>query len=85
MGVARCGEREVDRLFFEMREDVKNARRFPKRQSAQEEVVDQTKDRGVQPDPERERDHRQEREPRRFAKLPQSETKISHHMNFDVE
>ena len=62
MDVARRGEREVDRLFFEMREDVKNARRLLKRQPAQEEVVDQTEDRRVQPDPERKGDHRQERE-----------------------
>ncbi len=31
MDVARRGEREIDGLFFEMREDVKNARRFSKR------------------------------------------------------
>jgi hypothetical protein len=72
-------------LFFEMREDVKNARRFSKRQSAQEQIVDQAEDRGVQADPEREGDHRQERESRRFAQLPQSETKVGHHMNLDVE
>jgi hypothetical protein len=72
-------------MVWPSREDVNNARRFSKGQSAQEEIVDQAKDRRVQPDPEREGDHRQKREPRRFAKLPQSETKISHHMNLDVE
>ena len=78
MHVARRGEREVDRLFFETREDVKNAPRFSKRQAFQEEIVDQRKDRRVQPDPERESDYRQDRKPRRFPQLPQSETKIGH-------
>ena len=85
MDVARRGEREVDRLFFEMREDVKNARRFSKRQPAQEKIVDQTEDRRVQSDPEREGNYCQEGEPRRFAQLPQRETKVGHHMNLDVE
>ena len=79
MDIAWCREREIDGLFFEVREDMKNARRFSKRQPAQKEIVDQAKDRRVQPDPEREGDHRQESKPRRFTKLPQSETKISHH------
>ena len=80
MHVARRGEREVDRLFFETREDVKNARRFFKWQPAQEQIVDQAEDRRVQPDPERESEDGEQGESRRLAQLPQSETKVSHHM-----
>ena len=42
-------------------------------------IVNPAEDRRVQPDPEHKGDHRQERESRGFAQLPQSETKIGHH------
>ena len=66
MYVARRGERKVDRLLPEMRKDLEHPSRLLERQPFQEKIVDQRKDRRVQPDPERERNHRQEREPRRF-------------------
>src|SRR5258707_3335599 len=52
--------------------EMNNARRFLERQPAQKQIVDQTKDRGVQPDPERQCDDRNRRERRRFAELAQS-------------
>ena len=67
MHEAWSGKWEIDRLLPEMREDMEHARRFSKRQPFQEQIVDQRKDRRVEPDPERESDHCQEREPRRFA------------------
>src|SRR5437868_9167191 len=44
----RCGNREINSLLFEVRKDVKHARRFSKRQPAQEKIVDQTEDGSVQ-------------------------------------
>src|SRR5450755_3434352 len=85
MHKARRPEREIlDLASLVPRRDVHHPRRLRERQPAQEKIVDQTKDRRVQPDPKREGDHRQKSESRRFAQLPQSETKISHHMNLDV-
>jgi hypothetical protein len=49
-----------------------------KRKSAQEQIVDQTKDRGVHPDPEREGEHGEEGERGRFQKLSESEAEIDH-------
>jgi hypothetical protein len=45
----------------------------------------QAEDSGVQPDPERQRDQREQSEPRRLEQLPKSKTKISHHMNNRIE
>src|SRR5437588_8022827 len=73
------GKREIDRLLLEMRENVQQARRLLEGQSAQEEIIDQTEDSGVQPDPEREREHGEASEPRRFEQLAKSEANISHH------
>ena len=59
MHETRRGEREIDRLLLETREDVEQARWLLEGQAAQEQIIDQSKDRGVQPDPERERERRQ--------------------------
>ena len=81
----RHGEWKVDDLATLVSGgDVHDPRRLLERQPAQEQIVDQAEDRRVQPDPEREGDHRQKSESRRFAQLPQSETKIGHHMNLHV-
>jgi len=73
------GKREIDRLLLEMREDVEQARWLLEGQAAQEQIIDQSKDGGVQPDPERQGNEREESEPRGFEQLPERETKISHH------
>jgi len=73
------GKGEIDRLLLEMRKDVEQARRLLEGQSAQEEIIDQSKDGGVQPDPEREREHGEQSEPRRLEQLTKSEANISHH------
>src|SRR5215475_11274761 len=57
---------------------MNHTRWFFKRQGLQEQIVDQTENRGVQPDPDRERDDRQRRESGRFANLAQSEFEIVH-------
>jgi hypothetical protein len=48
-------------------------------QTAQKQIVDQAEDRGIQPDPQRQCDQREQSEPGRLAQLPESKTKISHH------
>src|SRR5947207_9393473 len=73
------GKREIDRLLLEMRKDVQQARRLLEGQSTQEEIIDQTEDSGVQSDPEREREHGEQSEPRRLEQLTKSEANISHH------
>src|SRR5438876_1354375 len=65
MHETRCGKWEIDRLLLETREDVEQARRLPEGQSAQEQIIDQTEDGGVQPDPERKCEDGKESEPRR--------------------
>jgi hypothetical protein len=61
---------------------MEDALRFLEGQAPQEQIVDQTEDRRIQADPEHEGDYGQERELGRFAQLPQSETKVSHHKKF---
>ena len=57
MHEARRGERVIEGFAaLRLREEMHDARRFLEGQAAQEEIVDQAEDRGVQPDPERERD-----------------------------
>lgn len=51
------------------------------RQAAQEEIIDQAKDRGVKADPEREREHGEKGEARGLEQLPESKSKISRHKN----
>jgi hypothetical protein len=48
-------------------------------QAAQEQIIDQSKDGGVQPDPEREREHGEQSKPGRLEQLTKSEANISHH------
>src|SRR5262249_15168505 len=55
-----------------------HARRFLVRQPVQKQIVDQTEDRGVETDPERERRDSNESESRRFAELSQRETEFVH-------
>src|ERR1700741_3341838 len=52
--------------------------RFLEWQAFQEKVVDQTEDRSVHPDAEREGQHGQERERGRFEELAESEAEIDH-------
>jgi len=73
------GKREIDRLLLEMREDVEQARRLLEGQSAQEQIIDQTEDGGVQPDPERKREDGKQSKPGRLEQLTKSEANISHH------
>jgi len=79
MHETRCGKWEIDRLFLEMREDVQQARWLLEGQPAQEQIIDQTEDGSVQPDPERQRKHSEKSEPGRLEQLPKSEANISHH------
>jgi len=79
MHETRCGEWEIDRLLFETAEDVEQARRLLEGQAAQEQIIDQSKDSGVQPDPEREREHGEQSKPGRLEQLTKSEANISHH------
>src|SRR5436190_15475910 len=72
-----CGEWEIDRLLLEMREDVQQAGWLLEGQPAQEQIIDQTKDGGVQPDPERECEHSQKSKPGRLEQLAKSEANIS--------
>jgi hypothetical protein len=58
---------------------VEQARWLLEGQAAQEEIIDQTEDSGVQPDPERERQHGEQSEPGRLEQLTKSEANISHH------
>src|SRR5438270_721710 len=51
---------------------------FLERQSFEKEVVDQTKDGGVHPDPEGEGEDREESERGRFEQLSESEAEIDH-------
>ena len=62
----RRRQRKIHRLLLEMREHLDHPRRFLERQPFQKQVVDQRKDRRVEPDPERESNHRQEGKSRRF-------------------
>src|SRR5258707_3105193 len=73
------GKGEIDRLLLEMRNNVQQARWLLEGQAAQEQIIDQSKDSGVQPDPEREREHGEQSEPRRLEQLTKSEANISHH------
>ena len=57
--VARRRDRKLrDPLLLRVREDMDEPIGFAERQPAQEEIVDQAEDCCVQPDPEREGDHR---------------------------
>src|SRR4029077_19817139 len=69
MHETRGGEWEIDRLLLETREDVEQARWLLEWKTAQEKIVDQTEDSGVQPNSERQRQHRQECEPRSLEQL----------------
>src|SRR4029077_18594577 len=79
MHETRRGEWEIDRLLLETTENVEQARWLLEGQSAQEQVIDQSKDGGVQPDPERKCEYGKESEPRRLEQLTKSEANISHH------
>ncbi len=64
MLIARRRQREIHQIArLVAAEEVNNTRRFLEGQTAQKKIVDQTEDRGVQPDPERERDDRDEVKP----------------------
>src|SRR5437016_3077319 len=76
MHETRCGEREIDRLFLETREDVQQARWLLEGQAAQEQIIDQSKDGSVQPNPQRQRNQRKESEPGRLEQLANSEANI---------
>lgn len=54
-------------------------------QAAQEKVVNQAEDRGVEPDPEGESEHRQDGEAGRFDELSQRKTQVGDHTNGKVE
>src|SRR5438093_3984115 len=58
--------------------EVNNARRFLERQPAQKQIVDQTKDRRVQPNAECKSQDSNKREPWRFVELAKSEFEIVH-------
>jgi hypothetical protein len=79
MHETRCGEWEIDRLLLETREDVEQARWLLEGQAAQEQIIDQSKDGGVQPDPEREREYCENSKPGRLEQLAKSKANISHH------
>ncbi len=53
--------------------------------AAQEEIVDQTKDRGVEPNPEGQREDGEKGEARRFEQLSQRKAKIGQHTTPKVE
>lgn len=59
---------------------MNDAVRLRKRQPAQEEIVNQTEDRGVETDAEREGEEREKSEPGRLQQLAESEAKIGHHV-----
>ena len=63
--------------------DAHDAFRFGEGQTAQEEIVHQTEDRGVHSNPQSERDYGEKRKSGRFAELSQSEAQVVHRM-FDV-
>src|SRR5262249_23484367 len=67
---ARCRNRKIDRLLLETAEDMERARRFFEWKTAQEKIVDQAKNGGVEANPEREGDQCEEREPRGLDQLP---------------
>jgi len=79
MHETRCGEWEIDRLLLETREDVEQARWLLEGQAAKEQIIDQSKDGGVQPDPERQREDGKQSKPGRLEQLTKSEANISHH------
>jgi hypothetical protein len=82
----RRGERVIeDVAALGLREKMDDACRFFEGQSAEEEFIDQTKDRGIQPDPESESDYGEEGETWRFEDLPKRETKIGEHKTPKVE
>ena len=57
MLIARRGDRDIDKIArLVASEHVHDTRRFLEREPAQEKIVDQAEDRGVQPDPERQCD-----------------------------
>jgi hypothetical protein len=58
---------------------VHDTSRLFERQTAQEKIVDQAKDRSVQSNPEGEREQRQQSECGRLKQLPESEAEIGHH------
>jgi hypothetical protein len=57
-----------------VRIDMHEPRRIFKWQRAQEKIIDQTEDRGIQSDPEREREGGNDSEAGRFAELAQRES-----------
>jgi hypothetical protein len=79
MHETRCGQWEIDRLLLETGKDVEQPRWLLEGQAAQEQIIDQSKDGGVQPDPERERKHGEQSKPGRLEQLTKSEANISHH------
>ena len=57
----RGGKRQIHQIArFIAAVKVNDARRFLERKAAQKKIVHQTKDGGVETDPEREREHRDE-------------------------
>src|SRR4026208_2132871 len=79
MHETRCGQWEIDRVLLETGKDVEQPRWLLEGQAAQEQIIDQSKDGGVQPDPERERKHGEQSKPGRLEQLTKSEANISHH------
>src|SRR6476660_6725048 len=79
MHETRCGEWEIDRLLLETRENVEQARWLLEGQAAEEQIIGQSKDGGVQPDPERQREDGKQSKPGRLEQLTKSEANISHH------
>src|SRR5439155_4434983 len=65
--------------FLEMREDVQQAGWLLEGQAAQEQIIDQTEDSGVQYDSESEREPGEHSETRRLEQLTKSEANVSHH------
>ena len=57
---------------------------FGERQTAQKQVVDQTEDRGVHSDADREREDRESGERRRLEELANGEAEIVHVQKFSV-
>ena len=57
---------------------------FLEGESAEEEIVNQTEDGGIQSYPDREREDGEESEPRGFEQLTKSKTNIAHRNSYSV-
>ncbi len=81
MPEARDRHREVLEIsLFRFRLDNDEPIRILESEAAEEEVVDQTEDGGVHPNPERERDNSEQSEAGRLEELANGETKIVHEL-----